>query len=156
MDTAALDATGGARDVEAALGCHLLTSFRHKCDLVRPQAFGDRKHCVGARQLEVQGHVELFAQTFDIVVLNVPTVLAQMRGDPVRARRHTRVCGDHGVRLVGPACLTNRRDVVNVDVESQRSGGGQAGGRWHRLNLGIKVRSRTSLNDHARSERCGH
>ena len=77
-----------------------------------------REHLVGARHLEIEDGRHRCGESRDVVVLNVPAVLAQVRGDAVGAGvladRRTR----NGVGMLAAARLSQRRDVIDVDVEA--------------------------------------
>jgi hypothetical protein len=107
-----------ATHVESALGRDLLAPLWNQRDLVGSQSGGDVEHLVGTGHLEIQHRPHRRAESCDIVVLNVPPVLAQMRGDAVGARTLAAGCREYGVRLVAAPCLTQRRDVIDVDVQA--------------------------------------
>ena len=74
-----------AGGVEAALGGALLAPLGDDAGGVRLVAKRDLQHLLGRRHLEVQRQVDLGHQPVDVVVGDVPAVLAQVRGDPVGA-----------------------------------------------------------------------
>ena len=74
-----------AGGVEAALGRPLLALLGHDAGGMRPVAQRDGDHLLGRRHLEVERHLELAHQAVDVVVDDVPAILAQMRGDAVGA-----------------------------------------------------------------------
>jgi hypothetical protein len=128
-----------ARDVEPALGGHLLPPLGDERDLVRPQPARERDHRVGAGDLEVEHRAHLAREPLDVVVLHVAAVLAQVGRDAVGAGGLALARGPHGVGLVAAAGLPERGDVVDVDVEPLVRGhapwaGGRswAGGGGHR------------------------
>jgi hypothetical protein len=86
--------------------------------LMRTQPLGDRQHLVGARHLEVEVRFHRCGETFHVVVLNVPAILAKMRGDTVGAGAFAHGRAFDGVGLRAPSRLAKRRDVINVDVET--------------------------------------
>ena len=54
----------------------------------------------------------------DVGVLDVPAVLAQVRGDAVGAGALAESDGVGGYGLLAASCLPHRRDVIDVDVEA--------------------------------------
>ena len=56
-------------------------------------------------------------EPLDVVILDVPAVLAQMHRDAVRAGRLAEARGLERIGLVGAARLPNGGDVIDVDVE---------------------------------------
>jgi len=64
----------------------------------------------------------LARQCFDVGVLHVAAVLAQVRGDAVGPGPLAQAGGGDRVRFVRPAGLTDRRDVIHVHEEPQRTG----------------------------------
>ena len=76
-----------AGDVEAALGGALLAPLRHQAGRVRRGLDRDRHHLVGRRHFEIERLGDLGLEARDVVVADVPAVLAQMRGDAVGAGR---------------------------------------------------------------------
>jgi hypothetical protein len=104
-------------DVEAALGRHLLPALGDEHRHLRPGASGDRDHLVGRRHLEVELDVGQLAQPAHVLVLDVPTVLAQVDGDAVGAAEVRLDRRPHRIRFVGPPRLPDGGHVVDVDAE---------------------------------------
>ena len=75
-----------ARRVEPALGGNLLPALRHDAAGVRPGADRDGGHFLRRRHLKVERRVDLRHDPADILVADVPAVLAQMRGNAIGAR----------------------------------------------------------------------
>ena len=65
-------------------------------------------------------HAHRGAKPLQIVVLDVATILAEVRGDPVGAGRFAQPRGLDRVGLVGAASLPDGGHVVHVDVEPHR------------------------------------
>jgi len=86
----------------------------------------DRQHLLGCRHFQVQRQRDLGHQPVDIRVRNVAAILAQMRGDAVRARmrRLNRRADRIGVRPA--ARVPDGRDMVDIDPEAERMGHGLA------------------------------
>jgi hypothetical protein len=51
------------------------------------------------------------------------TILAQMRGDPVRARLDREFGRTHRIRVVPCPRVAQRGDVIDIDAEAQRGSG---------------------------------
>jgi hypothetical protein len=118
-----------ARYVQPALGRDLLATLRDEGDLMGSQPLGDSQHLVAAGHLEVEHGTDAPCQTLDVVVLNVPTVLAEMGRDAVGASALTDSGRFDGVRLGAAARLSDRRDVIDVDIEALIA-------KWSRTELG--------------------
>lgn len=108
-----------SNNAQAALRRDLLTTLGNQRHLGRPHPQGNGKHFVGVGHFQIQQGSHLCSKTIHIPVLDVPPVFSKMSRDSVRARIFTQQCGGHRVRRIATASLSNRRDVVNVDVESQ-------------------------------------
>ena len=107
--------------VESSFGGHFLAAFRNERHLMGTQALRKGDHLVGAGDLEVEHRGDRRGDRVDIGVLHVSPVFAQVRGDTVGAGAFA---GAHGIDWYGfvtAPCLTNRRDVVDVDVQSLRN-----------------------------------
>ena len=74
-----------AGGVEPAFGRALLALLGNDAGGVRPVRERDLEHLLGRRHLQVQRQVDLGHQPVDVVVGDVPPVLAQVRGDAVGA-----------------------------------------------------------------------
>ena len=81
----------------------------------------DLEHLVGRRHLQVERHRQFGRQPGDISVGDVPPVLAQVGGDPVRpglARQQRR---PHRIGAIPAASVPDGRDMVDIDPEAQRA-----------------------------------
>jgi hypothetical protein len=83
----------------------------------------DAEHFVGAGQFEIERDAEGAHEAVDVGILDVPAVFAEVRGDAVGAGAYAEFGGGDRIRLVGPARLTERRDVIDVDIEAHDRGG---------------------------------
>ena len=119
---------GFARDIQPALGRHLGPVLRHQHHRVRHDLGRDPDHLGRGRHLQVQPHLDQPPQQLDIPILDVPAVLAQVDGDPVRLAQLGLMGRPDGIRLpeVGAeaavAGLPNGRDVIVVDTELHHVG----------------------------------
>jgi hypothetical protein len=104
-------------NVETALSRDLLPSLGDERDLMRADAQSEGDHLVGAGHLEVQHRPDRPGESLDVVVLDVPAIFAQVRGDSVGAGILTQRGGSNGIGLGASPRLSNRRDVIDVDVE---------------------------------------
>ena len=60
----------------------------------------------------------------DVVVADVPAILAQMRGDAVGAGRDRDLARPYGIGMAAAARVAHGRDMIDVDAEAD---GGSAG-----------------------------
>lgn len=108
-------------EIQTALSRDFLASFWNKSHLVRTYALSDCHHLRHACELQIEKSTHVAAQTLDVVVLDVPAVLAQVRGDAISSGFQARSRGGDRIRLAPAASLTQRRDVIDVDVEALMS-----------------------------------
>ncbi len=83
-------------------------------------AHGDREHLRGRRHLEIERYLDLAAEACDVVVGDVAAVLAQMRGDAVRAGRDRQPRGPHRIGMPPAAGIADGGDVIDVHAQTQR------------------------------------
>ena len=83
----------------------------------------DSQHFLRRRHFEVQRHRQRRHQRGDILVANVPPVLAQMGGDAVCARLGGQQRRFDRVGMRSPARVANGRHMIDVDAQAQMSGG---------------------------------
>ncbi len=117
-----------AGDVEAAFGGALLAPLRHQAGGMRPRLDRDRDHLVGRRHFEVERLGDLGLQARDVVVADMPAILAQMRGDAVGAGLDRELRRLHRIGMRAAARIADGRNVVDVDAKAQM------GNRRHRLD----------------------
>ena len=105
--------------VEPAFRGPLGAPFRHQAGRMRTGPQRDRDHVVGRRHLEIQRLVDLGLEPRDIVVADVPAVLAQMRRDPVRARGDGQPGRAHRIGMPAAARVSNGRDMVDIHTKPE-------------------------------------
>ena len=110
------------RRVDPALGRAFLALFGDDARRVRAVLQRDREHFVGRRHLQIERHGQAGREPRDIVVGDVPAILTQMRGDAVRPRLDRQQRRPHRVGIPRPARIAHRRDVIDVDAETQMPG----------------------------------
>ena len=120
------DVIGVRGHVEAPFGGQLLALFRHQAGGVGPVPERDLQHFRRCRHLEIEGQVDLAAQSPDIVVRDVPAILAQVRRNPVGPGLGGDARGPHGIGMAPAARVADGRNVVDVDAEAQLAGHGPA------------------------------
>ena len=108
---------GVAADVESPFGRDLLASLGNQRHLVRPETRRDREHLVRARHLEIEDGCNARCELFDVSVLNVPSILAQMRRDSVGAGTLAKQGRRYRIRFVSAPGLPHGRDMIDVDVQ---------------------------------------
>jgi hypothetical protein len=114
----ALDRAAAGGKIEATLGRELSATLGNEGHLVGTQARSDGEHFIGARHLEVEHRTDRRPDPLDISIVDVPPVLAEVGGDAIGAGFLARERDLHRVGFRGAARLPNRRDVIDVDVES--------------------------------------
>lgn len=104
--------------VQAALGRDFFAPFRNKRYLVGSQAARDPDHFRGARHFEVEDCPDCSLQPLYVVVLDVPTILAQVSGNAIGTSVLAFDRRENGIRFDGATRLAKRRNVVDVNVKS--------------------------------------
>ena len=89
----------------------------HQAAILRLHLAGDADHLVGHRHLEIHAGLQELAQQRHVAVLDVAPILAQMQGDAVGARLLGEQRGVHGIRVIDPPRLAQRRDMIDVHPE---------------------------------------
>src|SRR4051794_4937666 len=85
---------------------------------MRPQAFGESNHFVGAGNLEVEDGRDELGDGVDVGVLHMTPVFAEMRSNAVRAGGFAERYRFSRNRFVASARLPNGRDMIDVDVQA--------------------------------------
>ncbi len=86
-------------------------------------------HDIGTRgELEVED-LHGRSKPLDVAVLDMASVFPQMNGDAVGSGRFAQGRGLEGIRLVGSPSLADGGDVIDVDVQSDRSHCSRLGSR---------------------------
>ena len=104
------------RRVEAALGRALLATFGNDANRRRPVRQRDAEHFGRRRHLEVERQPSRIDQPRDIVVGDVPPILAQVRGNAVRTRRRRHLRRTYGIGMRPTARVADGCDVIDVDA----------------------------------------
>jgi len=128
-----------ASRVQAAIGRPFLAALGDDAGRVGTMRQRDRQHLLGRCHFQIQRQVDLGHQAVDVIIRDVPAVFAKMRGDSVGARVGRDVSGANRVRMIAPARVPDRRDVVDIDAEAQPFR--HAAARLPGLTAGIAARS---------------
>ena len=105
--------------IESALGRALLAPLGDEADRVRLVTQRDLQHFLGCGHLEVEWDFQLVREARNVLIGNVPTVLAQMRGDAVRACFLRQQRGADGIGVGRAARIADGRHMIDVDAEAQ-------------------------------------
>jgi hypothetical protein len=108
-----------AHRIETALGRSLRAFFRNEAGCVRPRLERDVDHLAGRRHFEIERLVDLSLETRDIVIADMPAILAQVGGDAVAARGDRELCSTRRVGVTTAACVADRGDVIDVNAEAE-------------------------------------
>ena len=111
-----------AGDIETTLRRALLPFSRHQADGMRPVTQRDRDHFRRSGHFKIERDSEFFHQAIDIRVGDMPTVLAQMRGDTIGAGRRGKQRRAHRVGVYPSARISYRRDMIDIHAEPQTRG----------------------------------
>ena len=84
------------------------------------RAWRDFDHLRGRRHFKIKRPIERLLQPRDVLVADVTAIFAQMRGDAVGARGDRNFGGMKRIGMTAAACVTKRRDVVDVDAQSEK------------------------------------
>jgi hypothetical protein len=106
--------------VEPAFGGTLFPLFRHDAGGMWFVSQRYRQHFLGRRHFEIQRQIDRMHDAGDIVVANMPAVFAEMSSYTVAAHG----CHDLGcpywIGMIAAARVPDRRDMVDVDPQTQR------------------------------------
>jgi hypothetical protein len=100
-----------------ASGGDLLSAFGHQRGHLRPDVRGNGHHLVGGGHLQVQLDLDQPGHSAQVVVVDVPAVLAEVSGDGVGPPEVGLYRRPRRVRLPGPPGLSDGRDVVDVHTQ---------------------------------------
>jgi hypothetical protein len=107
-----------ANDVEPALSRALRALLGHQARGVGTHAKGDGDHLVRGGHLEIERRHDLALEPLDVVVADMPPVLAQMRRDPVGPGHGGEMRRPDGIRVLPAAGVAEGRHVVDVHAET--------------------------------------
>ena len=82
---------------------------------------GDSNHFVGGRHFEVQFDLRVFAQSSNVIVLNVTAIFSQVNGNSIRTAEMGFNRSPNRIRFIGATGLTQSGDVVDIDAEFDHS-----------------------------------
>jgi hypothetical protein len=102
--------------VQSAFSRTLLTPLRHDTRGVRPMPQRNLEHFLGRRHLQVQRQVDLIHQPVDVIVGDVPAILAKMRGNAVGTRIRGHDGSAHRIGMIAAARVPDGRDVIDIDA----------------------------------------
>ena len=85
---------------------------------MRPGTDSNRDHIVGRRHLEIQRLVDLGLQSLNVLVTDMATVFAQMRGDTISAGRDRKLCRAHRIGMAAAARIADGRNMVDVHAKT--------------------------------------
>ena len=108
--------------IQPALGGSFGAPLGHDTGRVRAMTKRNTEHFVGRRHLQVERQLDVGDQPFDIRVGHVPTVLAEMGGDAIRAGRCREAGGADGIRMRAATSVPDGRHVVDIYSQSKMSG----------------------------------
>jgi hypothetical protein len=114
-----LDPAYLAGGVKAALGGPFRAALRHQTRRVWLGFKRDPKHLIRRGHFQVEGRGDLSLEPGDIVVADVTAILAKVGRNAVGAGCHRQVGGAHWVRVVAATGISQRRNMVNIDAQSQ-------------------------------------
>ena len=116
--------------IQTAFGRHFLTPFWNEADDLGPDLERELNDLRSVAHFQIQPRRDPTAKLHDIVILNVPSIFPEMRGDSESARGFTNQSGFDGTGFAfGPstiAGLAEGGDVVNVYAQLEWHGEGAA------------------------------
>jgi hypothetical protein len=105
------------RDVQATLGRDLFAALGNECHLKGLERGSNAEHLLGQRHLEIEHRANGAREAAYVVILNVSTIFAQVGRDSVGTGTFAALRRGHRIRLLGASRLTDRGDMVDVDVQ---------------------------------------
>ena len=109
-----------AGHVEPAFGGALSAPLRHQARRMRLGPHRNRNHVVGRRHFEIQRLVDFGLQPGDVIVADMPAILAQMRGDAVGTGGYREPGRAHRIGMAAAARVADGGDMIDVDAKAQR------------------------------------
>ena len=103
----------------AALGRHLFALLRDQATGVRLVSKRDLQHLLGGRHLQIERQVNLFREPSNIVVGDVSSILAKMRGNAIRAGLRCQARRTDWVWMAPTPGVSNSGNVIDIDTEAQ-------------------------------------
>ena len=85
---------------------------------VRANGAGDLHHLAGGRHFQIERLGYFGFQPKNIIVNNMPAILAQMRGDAVGAGRDRDLRRLEGIGMPPAARIAHGGDVIDIDAEA--------------------------------------
>lgn len=104
-------------NVEATLGRDLFTPLGNQRDLVGTNSECDFEHLRRTCHLEIEDRSHRAREPLNVVVLDVPAIFAEVGGDAVGAGLLAHRGGGNGIGVGAPPRLSDRCDVIDVDVQ---------------------------------------
>jgi hypothetical protein len=83
-------------------------------------ADGDLKHLIGCRHFEIERTGQLILEARYIGIRDMAAVFAKVGGDAVGATFNGEVGGTKRVGMYAAARITQRRDMIDIDTQTQR------------------------------------
>ena len=115
-------------NMEPAFGRHLLAIFGNQTNIVRLHPKGDLDNVVGESHFEVELGGDPFAEFKNIAILDVATILPQMRRDPDSAGFFSNLRGSHRIGFCiralwrfAVAGLPQGGDMVDVNSKTRHT-----------------------------------
>ena len=107
--------------VETALGCQLLALLGYEAAIRRPDAHRNRLHFRSCSHLEIHACLQDIRQHFNITVLDMSAVLAQVQRDCIGSRFLAKNRSLNRLRVARSARLSQGGDVIDVYSEFPES-----------------------------------
>ena len=104
-------------DIKSALGGDFLTALGNEHGKLGLGFAGDGDHLLGRGHFEVELDLDQLRKATEIVILDVAAIFPEMQGDTIRAAELGLGCCPDRVRFVGPSCLSDRCDMVDVHAQ---------------------------------------
>jgi hypothetical protein len=112
-----------ADHVKATLSGELLAPLWNECDLIWANNQRQLHHCGLGCELEVEPDLHSLAEEPHVAILDVAAILTEVDGDPVGPAKLGHGRRPDWVRLVSPASLAKRRDMIDVDAQARSTRG---------------------------------
>jgi hypothetical protein len=84
---------------------------------MRPRRKRNAQHLIGGSHFQIDRQLRI-DQTGQIVVVDVTSVFAQMRGNAVSPRLHGKLRGAYGIGVRPAARISDRCDVVDIHAKA--------------------------------------
>ncbi len=106
-----------ADNIQTAFCGPFFTLFRHQTYSMWLGRQRNRQHFVSCCHLEIKGQINFSAKSLHILVTDMATVFAQMRGNAIGTSSLCKGGGPHGIRTIATTRISNGSNMIDINAE---------------------------------------